>query len=85
MHPMTTTVNVLETRKSLSLIPINVYSVPVAAHQCIPDTAADSTIADAALFGHVFAHAARKTVNMATATILAATAITTDPTICAVL
>jgi hypothetical protein len=56
------------------------YCVPTDANQCIPDTAPARMIAQSALFHHELVQVTRRTKNTDSATILAAIAITADPT-----
>jgi hypothetical protein len=56
------------------------YFVPVAAHQCMPETAPARTTAQAARFHQAFVHEALKTKKSASETMLAATAMIAAPT-----
>jgi len=58
----------------------NLYAVPTTAHQCIPETPPANKIPHPNVFHHEFAQAALYTKNKKRAIVLAATAITPDPT-----
>lgn len=59
---------------------VNVYIVPMTAHQCMPETAPAMTTAHPILFHHELVHELLKTKNSDRATVLAAAAMTTEPT-----
>lgn len=61
------------------LADLSLYSVPTAAHQCIPETAPASSSADRTRFHQALAHMERKMKNMDRAMVLAATAMMAEP------
>jgi hypothetical protein len=61
-----------------------VYDVPVAAVQCMPDTAPARTSAHPALFQNESSHFSRSLKKTARATLVAAIAMMTEPTTCPV-
>lgn len=76
---MTITVTLVETVLLECDTFFNLYIVPIAAHQCMPDPAPANTTADTSVFHHEFAHAARNTKNKKSAMVLAATAMMAEP------
>lgn len=77
---MTITVVLRELMSLVELMCVNVYFVPITAHQCMPDTAPANTTAHPSRFHHELVQELLKTKKRERATVLATAAMTTDPT-----